>query len=436
MKKRWYLIAVIAVAVAVAIILLVYREAFPRMVFLLLESMVCLCVVFVAVFYYSVFRSMRAILSGMDLLREQDFSSRLTYVHQHDADRIVDMFNAMIGSLREERLRVREQSHLMDLLIDKSPMGVIMLNGMDVITSANPAAMQCLSASSRIIGCRPHELNSALGRVLAMLKNGDCVTVTLSDSLIYRCSRLTFMDKGYKHPFFIIEPMTREVREAQKESYGKVIRVLSHEVNNSMTAVSSILNAVSGSADAATAELINVCVQRCQSLSAFITGYANVVKIPPAVFTKVSMSAFIKSADVLMESMCVKQGCTLVLDATDDFSADIDTVLMEQALINIVKNSIESIRADANGGNAPEGHVWIALDSEKRTLTVTDDGPGISDEASHNLFKPFFSTKTNGQGIGLIFIAEVLARCHCEFSLQTCADGLTRFTITFPTSVC
>ncbi len=431
MRKRWYLGVMIALLVVAGAILYFYRLSLDAVAFYAIEALIFVCLTLVAIFYYSVFRSMRTIIGGMDLLLEQDFTTRLAHVGQADADKIVDMFNFMINSLKEERLRVREQSHLMDLLVDKSPMGVIMLNGMDVISSANPAALQYLAATDAV-GLRTSQINSPLAAVLAGLKNGECVTATLSDSMIYRCSRLTFMDKGYQHPFYIIEPMTREVREAQKESYGRVIRMLSHEVNNSMTAVGSLLSTIAYSnTDDATVELIDVCMQRCRSLSSFITSYANVVKIPQPVFSRVKVGEFVSSSAVLFESICVEHGCALHIVISDDFNVDIDTVLMEQAIINIVKNAAESIDSTAHK-NA--GKVSIVLDSKRRTLTVADNGPGISSDVAANLFKPFFSTKANGQGIGLIFIAEALTRNDCTFTLQTDADGLTRFTIAFPAS--
>lgn len=96
---------------------------------------------------------------------------------------------------------------------------------------------------------------------------------------------------------------------------------------------------------------------------------------------------------------------------------------MEQVMINIVKNSAESI------GN--HGEITISTSASPATVTVTDNGPGISPETASKLFSPFFSTKVNGHGIGLLFISEVLHKHGCRFSLLTGTDDLTRFTIRF-----
>ena len=101
----------------------------------------------------------------------------------------------------------------------------------------------------------------------------------------------------------------------------------------------------------------------------------------------------------------------------------LDSSLFEQVLVNIIKNAAESIETD--------GEIIIRTLSPA-TIEVTDNGKGISKETEAKLFSPFFSTKPNGQGIGLIFIREVLMRHGCTFSLRTYADGLTKFRIIFP----
>lgn len=100
-----------------------------------------------------------------------------------------------------------------------------------------------------------------------------------------------------------------------------------------------------------------------------------------------------------------------------------DAALFEQVLVNIIKNAAESI---GNGGEI------VIRTLSPATIEVVDNGKGIGKEAESKLFTPFFSTKPNGQGIGLIFIREVLAKHGCNFSLRTYDDGLTRFRIAFP----
>ena len=198
----------------------------------------------IAIWYYrKIILPMRGIANGMDLIRAQDFSSRLTKVGQPEADRIVDMFNTMMHRLKTERLRIREQNHFLDLLISVSPMGIVILDTYGRITMYNPAAGEFLSRAD-LKGLRPEDIDSPLAAGIARLRQGETETLRLSDSKIYRCSRLSFMDNGYAHPFILIEQLTQEVVKAEKRAYEKVIRIISHEVNNSVAGITSMLQTV------------------------------------------------------------------------------------------------------------------------------------------------------------------------------------------------
>ena len=111
-------------------------------------------------------------------------------------------------------------------------------------------------------------------------------------------------------------------------------------------------------------------------------------------------------------------------------TVNLDESLFEQVVVNIIKNAVESIVARRNAGDDRPGEVWIRTKAPAE-VEVEDNGAGISQETESKLFSPFFSTKPNGQGIGLVFIREVLTRHKCSFSLRTYDDGLTRFRIRF-----
>lgn len=431
MRFNWILLIIILLGVcALAAIKMALPAQIPALNYIL-WGIVVLCVLLSLVFYRSILKPIRSISNGLNLLREQDFSSRLAPVGQREADRIVAMFNRMMASLKDERLRVREQNHFLDLLIDVSPMGIMIVGQDDCITLVNKAAVSYLGLKNaeELTGLRLKDLDSALGRIVADLKRDEVVTARLDDSMIYRCSRLSFMDKGYVHPFILIEALTEEVMLAERKSYEKVIRVIAHEVNNSMAGVYSMLDTMAAVSetegrDDAESEILRVCEQRCRSLSRFITAYADVVKIPDASPVAVSLNTFVTDISVLLDSMCVNYGVKLDLDLDrEDVTVNVDPVLFEQVLINIVKNSAES----ASG----KGYVSIKTCAQPPSLVVTDNGAGISPDASSKLFSPFFSTKPEGQGIGLLFISDVLRKHRCRFSLRTDDDGLTRFTICF-----
>lgn len=233
--------------------------------------------------------------------------------------------------------------------------------------------------------------------------------------------------------------------KAEREAYSKVIRMISHEVNNTMTSVGSIMETVGDELKEKndTEELcaaLQACVTRSREMSTFITRFANVVKIPEPQLLPTSLNALVTANQQFLESLCSVHDIRLDINLCEQPApvADMDMPLMTQVLVNIVKNSIESILE--KGGN--DGRITISTHNTSlntkhstlntvSTLTVTDNGAGISAETEKHLFTPFFSTKPNGHGIGLLLIREILTRHHCRFSLRSDSGGTTTFRIEF-----
>ncbi len=398
--------------------------------FFWIEGLMVLVIVLLFLLYQRIIKPLYTLGNGMDLLNEQDFSSRLGRVSQKETDRIVDVFNRIMDQLKNERLRLREQNHFLDLLIQASPMGVIILNLDRQILSVNPAACKMLriTCEEEVIG------NTLSGRNdLPLLEELDRVpldgsqTIRLSDANVYKCSHSSFMDQGFSHDFYLIEMLTQEVFKAEKKAYEKVIRMISHEVNNTTAGITSTLDTLestfSGMEDMKdVCDVLQISIDRCYSMSRFITNFADVVRIPEPQRKPTSLNELVTSCKRFMETICVSRNIELRMELADDLPmVEIDRSLFEQVLVNIIKNSAESI--------GRQGHIYIRTTTHPLCLEVGDDGQGISKETEAKLFSPFFSTKPNGQGIGLIFIREVLQRHQCSFSLKTYADGITRFKI-------
>lgn len=394
------------------------------------EGLVLFILCYLPFFYRKIVKPLNSIGSGMELLREQDFSSRLSPVGQYEADRIVNVFNWMMEQLKNERLRLREQNNFLDLLIKASPMGVILTTLDEDLSELNPMAQKMLGVRQEdVLGKKMNEIDSPLAAELANVPKGETATVRLNDSNIYRCTHSSFIDRGFQHPFFLIESLTDEVMKAEKKAYEKVIRMIAHEVNNTTAGITSTLDTVEQALSAEEGmddicDVMRVCIERCFSMSRFITRFADVVKIPEPTLTPVDLNDLAFTCKRFMEGMCADRNIKLRLEIDETLKeVKMDASLFEQVLVNIIKNAAESIEKD--------GEIIVRTLSPA-TIEVVDNGKGISKEVEAKLFSPFFSTKPNGQGIGLIFIREVLMRHGCTFSLRTYADGLTRFRILFP----
>ena len=394
------------------------------------EGLVLFILCYLPFFYRKIVKPLNSIGSGMELLREQDFSSRLSPVGQYEADRIVNVFNRMMEQLKNERLRLREQNNFLDLLIKASPMGVILTTLDEDLSELNPMAQKMLGVRQEdVLGKKMNEIDSPLAAELANVPKGETATVRLNDSNIYRCTHSSFIGRGFQHPFFLIESLTDEVMKAEKKAYEKVIRMIAHEVNNTTAGITSTLDTVEQALSAEEGmddicDVMRVCIERCFSMSRFITRFADVVKIPEPTLTPVDLNDLAFTCKRFMEGMCADRNIKLRLEIDETLKeVKMDASLFEQVLVNIIKNAAESIEKD--------GEIIVRTLSPA-TIEVVDNGKGISKEGEAKLFSPFFSTKPNGQGIGLIFIREVLMRHGCTFSLRTYADGLTRFRILFP----
>ncbi len=400
--------------------------------FYVAEGTVVVCLSFLVYFYRKTVMPLHTISNAMDLLSEQDFSSRLRLVGQRDADRIVHLFNKLMEQLKNERLHVREQNHFLDLLISVSPMGVILFDFNRNITSANAAALKFLGnmAEQDVVGRSMAEIRSALAEKLAQVAYGSVETVRLNDAMIYRCSHLSFIDRGYAHPFLLIESLTSEIVKAEKKTYEKVIRMIAHEVNNSVAGVTSTLdslNDIIGTYDGAEelCHTIQICSDRCYGMNHFIARLAEIVRIPEPQLQTVNLNNQVDACRVLMENVCQQRHIRLhrFFDSGNP-EVQLDPILFEQVLVNIVKNAAESIGQD--------GDIEIHVSGNPVVLEIADNGTGITKDNEDKLFTPFFSTKPEGQGIGLILIREILTKHGCQFSLKTYPDGWTRFKICFP----
>ena len=411
MKLRYYFLLLSLLIVGLFALLMRLTFNVHPTIFYVAEGMLVVVLIFLVVFYRKVIRPIDTLTGGMELLRDQDMSTTLAPSGQKETDEIVKTFNALITRLRNEHLRLDEQNSFLNLLIDASPMGVILCDLSGNVKSMNPAAQKMLTP--------------AISEVMKTLPLGEDTTLRLSNSQIYHLSHLSFLDRGYQHPFFLIESLTSEVMKAEKVAYEKVIRMIAHEVNNNVAGIVSTLDLIGEELHSDTSkEALDASRERTQKMAEFVTRFANVVKIPEPQLTLCDLSEEVEACHSFLEGLCQTHHIHLTFNLTDEaIPVHLDTTLFQQALVNIVKNAIESI--------TDKGEIIIT--TVPKTLTITDNGRGISPEVAQHIFTPFYSTKPQGQGLGLLLIRDILTKHGCTFTLLTSPDdGLTRFTIVFP----
>lgn len=378
--------------------------------------------------YFRVITSNRAVQIGMNLLSAQDFTTRLRKVGERNADRVVKLFNTMIDRLREERLKNIEQESLLSLLIEASPMGVAIMDYDGKLSRTNNAFLRFsgLKDESTLIGKTPQEWPIIFSDSLANLKLGTSEVISTGDTMRYRCYHLKFMRQGFPIDFYLVESLTEEVREAERSAYEKVIRSLSHEVNNTMCGVRAVLDLIHDSiSESDMIEAVESCDSRCEKLCGFVTSFADVVKLPPPDIKEMDICVELRKTTPFLRMM-MNDGIELITGFPDKpILIMADSIQLQQVIINIVKNAVESIK---NKGCII---IQVAEDKEGCLLEIANDGIPISDEVAANMFRPFYTNKPNGRGIGLTLVSEILTRHRTRFRLSTDSDGLTRFRILF-----
>lgn len=364
-----------------------------------------------ALLYRSVVKPLNAVQNGIFLIKDQDFASRLRLTGEHDADRVVELFNRLMDAMKAERLKTMEQNRFLSLLIEASPMGIAMCDYDGNVIETNKAWNQLVTPVVK------NEIDK--------LDLDTTVTVRIADSCILRCSRRWFMDTGFKRPFYIVESLTDEIRQAERSLFNKIIRTIGHEVNNTLGSVISVLDSVAkvNEGNPVVAEAINGCTLSSRQLVKFVKGYADVVKLPAPVPAKTDALEWLDSITPTLQSIA-GQSAQLTTYCKPGTILNIDTTLMERVLINVVKNAAESI------GSTPGGRIDVTI--EPGTIAVTDNGPGIAPEVAYNLFTPFFSTKRPDRGLGLMLVSDILHAHGATCSLATDpATGLTTFQASF-----
>lgn len=431
LRAKFIIFALIVHSAFVILTLFLYADS--RVLFFIAEAVILLSV-FVTLYFYRAFtRPLDIIAAGVESIKDQDFSTKLAPAGDGEIGRLVDTYNQMIDQLRSERVKRQEQHYFLERLMNVTPIGVIILNLDGTIASINPGAETLLGGKQNDFAGKPlRSLEGSPWGDLADMTSGEVRTISLNGLQSFRCSKLHFLDRGFPRHFILIEELSREIIAAQKRAYDKVIRMMSHEINNSVGAVNSILDSALNYRTQLTAEdmadfdnALRVAIERNLRLNRFMTNFADVVRIPQPVKEKCDLNGTLHSVQTLMSPECSRREIDWRWELVPEpFMVDVDVQQMEQVLVNIIKNSLEAI-----GEN---GAITVRTSNTPvRILRIIDTGKGISPEQRGQLFAPFFSTKRDGQGIGLTLIREILLNHGFTFNLESTGQGHTEFWIEF-----
>ena len=382
--------------------------------------------------YNQLIQPLKSLMQGVDAIKDKDFNVKLIPTGKYEVDQLIDVYNQMMDHLRTERTLQEEQHFFLEKLIHTSPTGIIILDYDEHIQQINPKAMEILSIDEKgLTGHSVNDLPDDFLKHIKDLRSGETKIIKLGGATTYKLQRANFIDRGFSRDFIMIEELTTEILAAEKNVYGKVIRMMAHEVNNTIGPVNSIIQSTlktdplwEGHHSDTLKDALQVALDRNQNLNLFMRNFADLVKLPQANKKRIDLNHLIVSVSKLMEINASEKDVKLALETgTEPFYISADEQQMEQALINIVKNAIEAVEQT--------GRVKFTTHAKSKQLVIADNGKGISAEQSEQLFTPFYSTKKDGQGIGLTLVREILMNHGFEFSLKTVAEQQTEFSIIF-----
>jgi two-component system nitrogen regulation sensor histidine kinase NtrY len=347
-------------------------------------------------------RTARAVADGISSLRDRDFSVSVTRATADEMGDLVGVYNDLGDKLRVERQSLYQRELMLDTVIQTTPLAMVLTNAADHVIYSNTTARHLFSEGRKLEGERfARFLDVAPVPLQEAVQRGGDTLFTLElggEPQVYHVSQRRFLLNAMPHRLLLLKQLTREINSQEVATWKKVIRVIAHELNNSLAPISSLAHSgriLAQSPDAAQLmKVFSTIEDRARHLAGFIEGYAQFAKLPQPRLAPVPW-------EVLLERIRVVADFRLV-GSLPSRTASFDTGQLEQALINLLKNARES------GCDVAAIEMSVAQAQGGFTLEVRDRGPGFSGSSLENALVPFYSTKDTGTGLGLTLCREIV----------------------------
>jgi two-component system nitrogen regulation sensor histidine kinase NtrY len=347
-------------------------------------------------------RMVSALNDGVLSLKDRDFSVSVTPAGNDEFTELVVNYNGLGDRLRIERQSLYQRELMLDTVIQATPLALVLTNDADAVLYSNSSARRLFAEGRKLEGDRfaryldraPAPLREAIGR------GGDTLfTVNAGEPEIYHVSQRSFLLNSLPHRLLLLKQLTREINSQEVATWKKVIRVIAHELNNSLAPITSLAHSGQILAQAPPnpeqlERVFSTIEDRARHLASFIEGYAQFAKLPQPRLAPVSW-------EVLIERLRVVVAFQLAAPLPKR-KASFDTAQVEQALINLLKNARES------GADPASIELSVQTAAQGFSIEVRDRGPGFSNAALEHALVPFYSTKESGTGLGLTLCREIV----------------------------
>jgi nitrogen fixation/metabolism regulation signal transduction histidine kinase len=378
------------------------------------------CVLIGIALHDHIVRPLQTLANVVGALREGDYSFRARLAVPNDALGELSLeVNALADLLARHRIGAIEAMALLQRVVEEVDIPIFAFDPADKLRLVNPAGERLLQQPSlQLLGRRASELGlqSSLS-----CENETLLPLRFAGDARWFVRRSSFRQQGVPHTLVVLSDVSRALREEERRAWQRLIRVMGHELNNSLAPIKSIAGSLSARLSATNLEAeqrqdfergLSIIEARAASLNRFLQAYRQLAQMPPPVLQPCALSSLVKRVTVLESRVHINvvPGPEITLMADPD--------QLEQMLINLLRNAAEAVlessipKQNAGGSrnqsalesDAQINFTWKLTD-EDVILTIEDSGPGLMNPS--NLFIPFYTTKPGGSGIGLVLSRQI-----------------------------
>ncbi len=362
---------------------------------------------------------LRTLANLLEAMREGDYSIRARVENPREPlGEVMQQVNAMAATLRHQRLGAVEATALLRKVMEEIEVAAFAFDPQQTLRLVNRAGERLLGKpAERLLAKTATSLG--LGEYLVGETEQTLQRSFPGGSGRWGIRRSQFREGGVPHQLLVVTDLTRPLREEELKAWQRLVRVLGHELNNSLTPIKSIAQSLElvmktdprpdDWADDM-ARGLNVIATRSEALSRFMSAYARLAKLPPPRLAPVEVNALLRRVSSLETRLPV------FFEECPPLTIQGDPDQLEQALINLIRNAVDAAQETS-------GRVFIRSERTATTveIAVRDEGPGLLN--STNLFVPFFTTKRGGSGIGLVLSRQIAEGHNGTLTLINATDG-------------
>lgn len=372
--------------------------------------------------------TLEALSDGIRSFQDHDFSVRIAAGRDDELGDLVRLYNRVGEILQEERGQLRQRELLLQTALDQSPVAILLVNPLDRIIYANQEARRLFTGGSSLAGQRfegilrhcPEELRQVIGTS----RDGIFSVEGEGKPEIYHLAERGFFLNRRRHRLVLLRRMTSELARQEAEIWKKVIRVMSHEINNSLAPISSmtrsgLLIARDPSQAQRLEPVYRTIRERIEHLTEFLEGYARFARLPKPKPEIVHWKPWLEGLRRLFAFELEGE--------PPELPGHFDPSQMQQAMINLLKNAREA----SENGKGIAVRVDRLPDGEIR-VQVMDRGRGMKEEVMRRALLPFYSTKPSGSGVGLPLCREIVEAHGGSLRIQSREGGGTVVSLWLP----